>query len=135
MSREAFEAIMAGVEDAGDYLRGNEKGRRVYTIDVGRIDVAMLRKDLELTQEQFAKVFRVKAGTIRNWEQGIREPAGPARVLLAVIARRPDAVLGALTEGPSKYAISKKRPKRNKKRGRPKKVTQARRATAAADDA
>ena len=84
MSREAFEAIMAGIEDAGEYLHGNQKGRRVHEIDVGRIDVARLRKDLELTQEQFAKVFRVKAGTIRNWEQGIREPAGPARVLLAV---------------------------------------------------
>jgi putative transcriptional regulator len=33
---------------------------------------------------------------LRNWEQGRTRPDGPARVLLAVIARHPEAVEDAL---------------------------------------
>jgi hypothetical protein len=34
--------------------------------------------------------------TLRHWEQGNREPEGPARAYLLVIARAPDAVQKAL---------------------------------------
>jgi len=131
MSREAFESIMAGIADASEYLRGNTKGMRVHKVEVERVDVAKLRNDLDLTQQEFADVFGVNAGTVRNWEQGIREPAGPARVLLTVIAKKPKAVLGALAEGPNKYAISSRRKKRKpakKARGRPRKQVVARQA-------
>lgn len=44
-----------------------------------------------LSQSQFAAKFGFQPATLRNWEQG-RTRDGPARVLLAVIARHPDAV-------------------------------------------
>src|SRR3954463_7791432 len=34
--------------------------------------------------------------TVRNWEQGKRSPRGPARALLKVIDRAPEAAFGAL---------------------------------------
>jgi putative transcriptional regulator len=55
-----------------------------------------LRRRARLTQTEFASRLGVPVETIRNWEQGKRAPRGPARALLAVIARSPDAVFAAL---------------------------------------
>jgi len=33
---------------------------------------------------------------LRNWEQGVRNPEGAARILLQVVDREPDAVMRAL---------------------------------------
>jgi putative transcriptional regulator len=59
-------------------------------------DVRAIRQRLGLSQEQFASRFGFSVETIRNYEQGHRRPAGPARVLLRVIASEPDAVTRAL---------------------------------------
>ena len=59
-------------------------------------DVRAIRQRLGLSQEQFAARFGFSVETIRNYEQGHRRPTGPARVLLRVIAREPDAVTRAL---------------------------------------
>ena len=59
-------------------------------------DIKALRARLGLTQEQFARRFGFSVETIRNYEQGHRQPTGPARVLLRVIASEPDAVTRAL---------------------------------------
>jgi len=34
--------------------------------------------------------------SVQNWEQSCRKPQGPARVLLKVIEKQPDAVMEAL---------------------------------------
>jgi putative transcriptional regulator len=60
------------------------------------VDVAQLRDSLGLSQTEFAEAFGVSVGTIRNWEQGRRSPRGPARVLLNVIAKEPEAVMRVL---------------------------------------
>jgi len=52
-----------------------------------------------LSQTQFAARFGFSLDSIQNWEQGHRQPEGPARILLAVIAKNPKAVqevLGSL---------------------------------------
>jgi len=43
--------------------------------------------------------FGLSPRTVRNWEQGIRHPEGPARILLQVIDREPEAVMRALRGG------------------------------------
>jgi len=57
-----------------------------------------IRQRLHLTQEQFAKRFHLRLGTVRDWEQGKKEPDSAAKVLLRVIERNPDAVLHALEQ-------------------------------------
>jgi putative transcriptional regulator len=59
-------------------------------------DVAALRRRLKLSQAEFATNFGFSVATVRNWEQGRVLADGPARVLLAVIANEPKAVLRAL---------------------------------------
>jgi putative transcriptional regulator len=58
-----------------------------------------LRRRARLTQLEFAARLGVPVETIRNWEQGKRMPRGPARALLALIARAPEAVFAALAPG------------------------------------
>lgn len=53
------------------------------------IDVKRLRSDIGLSQAEFAARFGFSTAAIRNWEQGLREPEGPARTLLALIERNP----------------------------------------------
>jgi len=63
---------------------------------VPTIDVRELRERLQLSQEEFAKQFRLSLRTIQEWEQHRREPSEPARVLLYAIARAPKVIARAL---------------------------------------
>lgn len=96
MSKKAFDTIMAGLEDALAYARGDKTRGRVRKVKVEDVDVRKLRQKLKLTQRQFAELFGVSLATLRNWEQGRRRPEGPAVVLLNVIKKEPKAVLRAL---------------------------------------
>ena len=75
---------------------GEDIPARVTTVQVPTIDVRAVRRNLGLSQSQFAAKFGFQPATLRNWEQGRTRPDGAARVLLAVIARHPDAVEDAL---------------------------------------
>ena len=68
-----------------------------YTIRVpDHVDVAKLRRRLGLSQSAFARSFGLDVTALHAWEQGRRRPDRAARVLLAVIAKEPQAVLRAL---------------------------------------
>ncbi len=95
-------SIIAGLEEALRFARGEETGARVTVYEIP--DVPAIRKKLGMTQQAFARRFGVSLGTLRNWEQGLRMPEGPARVLLTVIDREPAAVKRALApRPPAKY--------------------------------
>jgi putative transcriptional regulator len=52
----------------------------------------IIRRALDLTQEEFAARYRIPIGTLRDWEQGRAEPDQPTRAYLTLIARDPDHV-------------------------------------------
>jgi DNA-binding transcriptional regulator YiaG len=56
-------------------------------------DLATLRKYLGLSQKQFALRIGISINTLQNWEQGRRNPDGPAKALLRLIAKYPRLVL------------------------------------------
>ncbi|MDP1631982.1 MAG: XRE family transcriptional regulator [Caulobacter sp.] len=58
--------------------------------------VSIIRRALRLTQEEFSRRFRIPLGTLRDWEQGRKEPDAATRAYLVVIARNPTAVAEAL---------------------------------------
>jgi putative transcriptional regulator len=60
------------------------------------VDVAALRARLNLSQAAFARTFGLDLSAVQAWEQQRRRPDRTARILLAVIAREPDAVMRAL---------------------------------------
>jgi putative transcriptional regulator len=59
---------------------------------VPQTDVRALREGLGLSREEFALRFRLSLRTVQHWEQRNREPDGPARVLLWLIAKNPSVV-------------------------------------------
>ena len=55
-------------------------------------DVRALRERLGISQAEFARRYLLSVRTVQQWEQDLREPSEPARVLLLAIARDPDAM-------------------------------------------
>ena len=93
---KAFEKIRAGLDEARAYLDGDRDGFVVHAVEVPEPDVAAIRGRTGLSQPAFARSIGVPLGTLKNWEQGRRRPRGPARVLLALIEKRPGIVQAEL---------------------------------------
>jgi putative transcriptional regulator len=78
----------------------NETGRArraaVRTFHVNAVTIKELRGRTKLSQPEFAALLGVELSTLRNWEQGRREPTGPARALLRALRNDPQNVIRAL---------------------------------------
>jgi putative transcriptional regulator len=90
------EKLLRSAQQARDWVNGKPVRVRVSYVPVPHVDVRKLRAKLGLSQTQFAAKFGFSLDSIQNWEQGHRQPEGPARTLLAVIAKNPNAVEQAL---------------------------------------
>ncbi len=55
--------------------------------------VTGVREKMGLSQQRFAVLLGISRRTLENWEQGHREPTGPAKVLLRIAAQHPRVVL------------------------------------------
>lgn len=62
------------------------------------LDVRAVRALTGLSQAMFAELLGIELSTLRNWEQGRREPTGPARALLRAIRNNPVGVIQALND-------------------------------------
>jgi len=82
-------------------IRGSTR-RRIMRgqIESGE-DIAALRRFTKLSQKQFARALEISVHTLRNWEQGRRQPEGPAIALLKIAARHPQIVRDAARREPS----------------------------------
>ncbi|HWE07026.1 MAG TPA: helix-turn-helix domain-containing protein [Rhizomicrobium sp.] len=90
--------IVTGLRHALAHARG-EIELSEYTVTVPEsVDVAGLRKALGLSQSAFARRFGLDVTAVHAWEQDRRRPDRAARVLLAVIAKEPEAVRRALAQ-------------------------------------
>jgi putative transcriptional regulator len=87
-------SILRGARQSLAYARGAREGFVAHVPD--RLDVKAIRGRLGMSQRQFAKHFGFQLAALQNWEQGRRYPDRPARILLRVIEREPEAVRRAL---------------------------------------
>jgi putative transcriptional regulator len=77
----------------GSIVQGLKDAKaRVTLVQVPEIDVRRVRLKMRLSQKEFAGKFGFPPATLRNWEQGRSRPDTPTRVLLAVLAKHPEAV-------------------------------------------
>ncbi len=92
---KAFESIQQGLQEAIDFAQGKPVQAIVH--EMSAVDVKAIRQQIGMSQTEFAAAFGISVGTLRHWERGDRTPRGPARVLLNVVAKEPQAVLRALS--------------------------------------
>jgi len=90
-----FDKLMESVEQMDEIIQSQRPPSRQFEIDA--LQVKSIRKATGLSQLRFAKMIDVQVATLRNWEQGRREPTGPAKALLRAIHNDPDHVLKALS--------------------------------------
>ena len=91
-SQTVGESIVEGLKEAIAWTMGENEHARVTVVQVPSVDVRKVRLKMKLSQAEFATKFGFPPATLRNWEQGRSRPDAPTRVLLAVIAKHPEAV-------------------------------------------
>jgi putative transcriptional regulator len=85
--------IIEGLKDAVRHARGAKSETKTRTVLVDNpLDVKAIRLKLNLSQSAFAVKFGFPTSTVRNWEQGRRQPVGAHRNLLRIIDAMPDRV-------------------------------------------
>jgi putative transcriptional regulator len=82
--------------DIRRHMREDDQDEKDLTGFAPVIPPRVLRKQLHMTQTEFARALRIPLATLRNWEQGRVLPDPAARSLLAIVARNPRAALKAL---------------------------------------
>lgn len=94
MNEHEFETLRASIAQAGEIKR---KTRRPSRRTVMRVpDIPKIRAKLGTSQSEFASMIGVSVRTLQNWEQKRREPEGPARALLRVAEKNPQALVDVL---------------------------------------
>ncbi len=94
MKKDQFEKLVASIKEAGEIKAGISKASRVFEIKPP--EIKSVREKLNVSQNEFAMMIGVSVRTLQNWEQGRRTPEGPAKALLRIASRNPQAVLDAL---------------------------------------
>jgi putative transcriptional regulator len=90
VNEKLFAELVQSVKEMRAIRRGEMRPSRVF--EVPEPDAKAIRSRFKLSQTEFASLLGISVGTLRNWEQGLRRPEGPARVLLHVVELHPDAV-------------------------------------------
>ncbi len=91
MEEKLFNDLLESVKQMNEIRAGKRKPARVTRIE--KNEITEVRRKLKLTQIQFASAFGISVATLRNWEQGHRNPSGAAVTLLRVAQQNPKAVL------------------------------------------
>lgn len=94
MDKKLFSELVESMTQMNEIARGERAPSREFHVEP--LAIKELRSTLGLSQTKFAALLHVDVGTLRNWEQGRREPTGPAKALLTAIRRDPAHVLKAL---------------------------------------
>jgi len=102
VKKDMFDQLVASVKEAGKIHRGEAKASRMFVFEPA--DVRKIREKLHKSQSEFAQMIGVSVATLQNWEQGRRQPEGPARALLVVAAKAPNVVAKALAEAARRSA-------------------------------
>ena len=95
-AKKKNDSLERSLREALQYVQGKPVKVITHKRRIKAVDIAQTRKKLGMTQEQFAATFCISLNTLRNWEQGLRKPEGPAKVLIQVIDHNPHSVIDAI---------------------------------------
>ena len=78
--------LIESLTEACEHAEGKPSEVRVNVVEVP--DVRAIRRELRMSQQEFARVYRIPLATLKNWEQGRRQPDAPTAAYLQAIAER-----------------------------------------------
>ncbi len=91
MDKSMFDELLASVQEMYDIREGKKR-----VTEFPEVEVKAIREKVGLSQGKFALLIGVSKRTLENWEQGRRQPTGPAKALLRIFAVDPKGTLKAL---------------------------------------
>ena len=90
---KAGESILRGMHEMLEHMEGK---RTLRTTVVHVADVKAIRRQLGMSQHEFAAAYRIPLRTLQGWEQGQRSPDAPTTAYLQAIARLPKQIKEAV---------------------------------------
>lgn len=94
---ERFDSIMAGLQDALAYEKGDKTRARSRVREFGvtikpvehfdKEAIRGIRMELNLSQKSFAEALGVSAKTVEAWEAGTNEPAGSSSRMIELLVK------------------------------------------------
>ena len=97
MSTAFGQELIASMKEAVAHANGRGTAAREHIVNVP--DVRAIREGLGLSQNAFARAYRIPLATLKGWEQGRRQPDATASAYLSVIAHLPGEAREALRAG------------------------------------
>ncbi len=94
MENKMFNELVESIDQMGEIIQGKRQAKRVF--EFPDVEIKELRKEVGLSQADFALLIGVSKRTIENWEQGRRQPTGPAKALLRILKADPKHAIEAL---------------------------------------
>ena len=86
--RDLGAEILAGLEEIQSFKKGEKKLKTTKLSAPSSPHV--IRARLNMSQAAFAAMLGVSKRTLQDWEQGRREPQGPAIALLRIAEQHPE---------------------------------------------
>ena len=87
--------LLASLSQAAAHARGGKvRGLRVTVVEIP--DVKAIRRSLRMSQNRFSTAYRIPLATLKNWEQGRRQPDAPAAAYLLAIKHKPREIMEAV---------------------------------------
>ena len=92
--KNAIGETVQDMVDAGTAVSFTKKeldalGIIIPDVQVSKGQIQAIRKRMNLSQTVFARLLNVSASSIRQWEQGTRQPSGSTKVLLELLEKSP----------------------------------------------
>lgn len=81
--------INTGIKTSFTEKELNSLGVTIPKVHLTIYQIKEIRENLNLSQTVFAKLLNVSPSSIRQWEQGKRQPTGATQVLLELLKRSP----------------------------------------------
>lgn len=86
--RDIGAEILDGIQEIQQYKKGRVQLKRTELSEPS--PPQLIRSKLNMSQSAFAGLLGVSVRTLQDWEQGRREPQGPAVALLRIAEQHPE---------------------------------------------
>ena len=87
-NRDIGQEMLDGIREIKSFRKGEIKLNKHTLTEPSPPKV--IRQKLKLSQSAFASLMGVSPRTIQDWEQGRRQPQGPAKSLLRIAEQHPE---------------------------------------------